>query len=178
MMKLIHLLISLFIGIIFLNTSISKILNFQIHLIDIKNYLIINGKNTIKIFAVVTTVVETFITISFFTMSNFIVSSILAIALLLIYSSAVSLNIIRGRTQISCGCGGVLESKHLSWNLLYRNIALLILILINAIIFQSVNFTFKLDHIQEYLLIMFLSLLISITVFTYGQILKLSSHNG
>lgn len=47
------------------------------------------------------------------------------IALLVLYSSAIAVNLARGRTQMDCGCGG--QPIHLSYHLLLRNGALLLL---------------------------------------------------
>jgi len=41
------------------------------------------------------------------------------IALLLIVTGAVALNLLRGRTEISCGCGG--NDQQISWGLVARN---------------------------------------------------------
>lgn len=49
----------------------------------------------------------------------------LAIILLSVYSLAIAVNLLRGRREISCGCGGLAGSHHLSWGLVWRNIGLL-----------------------------------------------------
>jgi hypothetical protein len=46
----------------------------------------------------------------------------LACALLLLYALAMAINLLRGRREIDCGCGG--ESQHISWTLVARNVAL------------------------------------------------------
>ncbi|MBJ6950286.1 hypothetical protein JG666_23760, partial [Vibrio cholerae] len=45
-----------------------------------------------------------------------------AVLLLLVYSVAISINLLRGRKEISCGCGGVLGNHKLSWMLVVRNL--------------------------------------------------------
>jgi hypothetical protein len=42
-----------------------------------------------------------------------------AAALLLVYASAMAINLLRGRREIDCGCGG--EAHPLSWALVLRN---------------------------------------------------------
>jgi hypothetical protein len=49
-------------------------------------------------------------------------SAALAIALLLGYASAMTVNLLRGRTQIDCGCGNA--TQPLAWSLVVRNCAL------------------------------------------------------
>ncbi len=49
--------------------------------------------------------------------------ALLALALLLmVYTAAIGINILRGRRQIDCGCGG--EAQTLSWGLVVRNAVL------------------------------------------------------
>ncbi len=49
--------------------------------------------------------------------------SLLAVALLLVVTGAVAINLLRGRREIDCGCGG-LSSQPLSWVLVARNLVL------------------------------------------------------
>ncbi|MGO4119283.1 MauE/DoxX family redox-associated membrane protein, partial [Rhizobium ruizarguesonis] len=49
-----------------------------------------------------------------------------AFTLLVVYSVAITINLVRGRNEISCGCGGVLGTHNLSWKLVIRNIFLLL----------------------------------------------------
>lgn len=44
------------------------------------------------------------------------------IALLLIVTGAVTVNLLRGRSSISCGCGGASSDQTLSWALVARNL--------------------------------------------------------
>lgn len=47
-----------------------------------------------------------------------------AFALLALVSVAVVINLVRGRTEISCGCGGSSADQELSWALVLRNVVL------------------------------------------------------
>ncbi|GAA4490366.1 MauE/DoxX family redox-associated membrane protein [Gluconacetobacter tumulicola] len=51
---------------------------------------------------------------------------VLAAGLLVTYSAGMAINIVRGHTDIECGCGGAVQ--HLSWSLVIRNCILLALI--------------------------------------------------
>lgn len=44
------------------------------------------------------------------------------IALLVVVTAAVTINLLRGRTDISCGCGGASGDQTLSWSLVARNV--------------------------------------------------------
>lgn len=48
------------------------------------------------------------------------------LGLLLLYTAAVTINLLRGRTEISCGCGGVAGNHQLSWKLVVRNLILML----------------------------------------------------
>jgi hypothetical protein len=48
--------------------------------------------------------------------------AILAAALLLGYATVIAINLLRGRTQIDCGCGGARQP--LAWSLVARNVVL------------------------------------------------------
>ncbi len=55
------------------------------------------------------------------------------LGLLSIVTAAVVINLLRGRTDISCGCGGASGEQSLSWALVARNGALLVLLGIAAL---------------------------------------------
>ena len=55
----------------------------------------------------------------------------LALALLALFTSAVVINLERGRARIACGCGGT-EQHPLSWPLVARNVVLCLLCLVAA----------------------------------------------
>lgn len=49
----------------------------------------------------------------------------LAAALVALVTGAVAFNLLRGRTDIDCGCGGPGQRQRLSWRIVVRNAALL-----------------------------------------------------
>lgn len=55
---------------------------------------------------------------------------VLAMAILGLYAAAMSINILRGRTSIECGCGGAVQP--LSWSLVWRN-GVLVLMALSAV---------------------------------------------
>lgn len=46
------------------------------------------------------------------------------VMMLLIYTVAIVINLRRGRTEMSCGCGGIAGQHQLSWKLVLRNVGL------------------------------------------------------
>ncbi|MEM5622755.1 MauE/DoxX family redox-associated membrane protein [Bacillus thuringiensis] len=49
--------------------------------------------------------------------------------LLIMYTIGIIVNLYRKRTNISCGCGGIVGDHNLSWTLVFRNIFLVGLII-------------------------------------------------
>jgi hypothetical protein len=47
-----------------------------------------------------------------------------AAALLLFYAGAIAVNLLRGRREIDCGCGGIAGAQPIAWGLVLRNAAL------------------------------------------------------
>ena len=54
-----------------------------------------------------------------------VAGAVLAIILLVIVTTAMLANVLRGRTDINCGCGGLGVDQHLSWGVVCRNLILL-----------------------------------------------------
>jgi len=63
-------------------------------------------------------------------LANTIFGGIAAVALLSVYTLAIGINLIRGRTEIDCGCSGPAVRQTLSIWLVVRNIGLITLALI------------------------------------------------
>ncbi|MEM7020922.1 MAG: MauE/DoxX family redox-associated membrane protein [Pseudomonadota bacterium] len=53
-------------------------------------------------------------------------AAVIATALMLMYLSAIGINLLRGRRRIDCGCGGPNQKQYLSEWLLLRNVILLL----------------------------------------------------
>lgn len=58
-----------------------------------------------------------------------------AILLLIIYTIAIIINLVKGRVDFDCGCGGLVGAHKLSKNLVFRNV-LLIFVLIGGFTVQ------------------------------------------
>jgi hypothetical protein len=50
--------------------------------------------------------------------------ALLAMLVLTIVTLAIVLNLLRGRTDVACGCGGIEDEQVLSWSLVVRNLGL------------------------------------------------------
>lgn len=51
---------------------------------------------------------------------------LLGISLLIVFSAAITINLVRGRTDLSCHCGGAIGDHRISWWLVGRNGILII----------------------------------------------------
>jgi hypothetical protein len=51
-----------------------------------------------------------------------------AIVLMSLTTFAISINLIRGNADVSCGCGGIEDEQRLSWGLVSRNIVIIVLL--------------------------------------------------
>lgn len=60
----------------------------------------------------------------------FIQAIVLAASLLTLFSGAIFINLRRGRTDLSCHCGGALGNHLISWKLLVRNLVLIVLLML------------------------------------------------
>ena len=66
----------------------------------------------------------------------------LAIAAIGIATAAVTINVLRGRTDIHCGCGGIESRQSLSWSLVARNGALIVALAASASVATAPRPTF------------------------------------
>lgn len=71
----------------------------------------------------------------------------LALALLALVTGAVVVNLLRGRTDVGCGCGGIEDEQTLSWALVARNV-LLALAGLAALAPTSARSLTWLDHVS------------------------------
>lgn len=61
-----------------------------------------------------------------------VAGAVLALVVLATVTSAVAVNVLRGRVDIDCGCGGAEGRQRLSWGLVLRNAVLMAVIAVGA----------------------------------------------
>ncbi|WP_229168243.1 MauE/DoxX family redox-associated membrane protein [Bacillus cereus] len=130
---------------LFISTGIDKIKKFSIHQLIIKEFRII-PKNQIRLFTILEIFAEIFIGICLFIGLFHTFTLICAVLLLLVYSVAILVNLLRGRKEISCGCGGVLGNHKLSWTLVVRNLfigAVSVILLMYPLSLGSLDYLLK-----------------------------------
>lgn len=117
------LFIRICIAIIFISSSISKYNTFDKHIGIIEDYKVLptNWSRVMgKLDITAEFVVGLLLLVGLFQFFG----GFFAACILLIYTIAIVINLLRGRNEISCGCGGVLGNHNLSWILVTRNILL------------------------------------------------------
>jgi uncharacterized membrane protein YphA (DoxX/SURF4 family) len=127
---------------LFLSTAFHKMFNYRQHIQIVDNYQIFKRRYT-PTFVIFSIFVE--ITVSISLLVGLFIKWSLAIALflLLVYTQAVLINLIRGRYDLSCGCGGIVGNDFISYKTIMRNIILMLLILVQ---FISVSPLFSIEE--------------------------------
>jgi hypothetical protein len=125
------------IGIIFFTSMLSKVSHLNRYFKIIREYDIIRNDRLIFIFAIFNILAEILISASMFFNWYYLEGLILCIFLLILYSTGIVLNLLRGKVNIDCGCGGVFGDHNLSWSLVIRNILLIIIAITTIIIIKS-----------------------------------------
>ncbi|NRR24372.1 MauE/DoxX family redox-associated membrane protein [Brevibacillus sp. MS2.2] len=109
---------------LFFSTSVNKIRNLDSHFIMIKNYKII-PKKLIPFFLYTEITLEIIVGITLMLGLYQGLGIFIMIGLLSVYSLAISINLLKGNNNISCGCGGLVGDHKLSWKLVFRNLGFL-----------------------------------------------------
>ncbi len=125
-MEIMVVFIRFLFSIMFLSSAISKLKKLEYHRIIIQEYKIL-PPSLVKIFSRFDVLGELVIGTLFLLGLFHKTASALAILLLSIYSVAILVNLLRGNRNISCGCGGVVGNHKLSWWLVLRNLALILI---------------------------------------------------
>lgn len=120
-MEELGLLFRLVLAWLFISAFLSKISDFTTHLSIIREYQIIPYRWS-KSFAYVDLGMQAFVGISMLFGLFTQLGLALALLLLVAYTVAISMNLLKGRRQISCGCGGLAGNHFLSWKLVGRNV--------------------------------------------------------
>lgn len=121
--ELIFLSIRIIISVIFISSSITKIFNMTSHIAKVRQYKIIPNK-VVKTFSILETIIELIASILLIIGLYFKLSAFILIFLLVVYTIAISINLIRGNINFDCGCGGIVGNHQLSWKLVMRNLLL------------------------------------------------------
>lgn len=120
-MDLFLLAVRIIVGFLFLSSAISKLNSMTEHIVTVRKYKIIPSR-MVRFFSYFETIVELIASILIIIGYKVELAGFIILALLVSYTVAVIINLFRGNTNISCGCGGVVGNHKLSWYLPVRNV--------------------------------------------------------
>ena len=117
------LIIRIILMYVFLSTSLSKLNKMDQHILTVKEYNLLPNR-FVRFFSILEVYFE--LSVGLFLLLGLFpgITSGIAVVLLLIFTSAISINLLRGRNNISCGCGGIAGNHQISWILVFRNLLL------------------------------------------------------
>ncbi|HZU70002.1 MAG TPA: MauE/DoxX family redox-associated membrane protein [Ktedonobacteraceae bacterium] len=122
----IRLFIRLLLGLILLSVGVSKLLHRSRFERGMKEYQILPGFLESKL--ALSTVLSFSIPLAELVAALGLISglvllpaTILALGMFLVFSGAIIINLVRGRSDLSCHCAGALGDHHISWWLVGRN---------------------------------------------------------
>ena len=139
-MESIFLVIRFVIFLIFFSSGIEKIKEIKKHEGAVADFKILPSK-FVPLFSRIDPILEIIISVCIF-FSFFLKFNIFScLILLVIYTIAIVINLLRGRYEISCGCGGVVGTHSLSWWLVGRN-TLIMFSLILLLTGENILFSF------------------------------------
>jgi uncharacterized membrane protein YphA (DoxX/SURF4 family) len=107
---------------VFLSAGFSKIGKWEHHRIIVEEYQIMPIR-WVPLLVRVEVWLE--VLVGFLLLLGVSMGAWLGSVLLVAYTVAIGINLLRGRNTISCGCGGVVGDHQLSWKLVLRNLGLL-----------------------------------------------------
>ncbi|MGO0058573.1 MauE/DoxX family redox-associated membrane protein [Brevibacillus fluminis] len=120
MYEFVALVLRFSLGTILLSAGLGKIFKIDRHIVVVKAYKIV--PDTWILWFVWAEVIAEFVAgILLFTGYLREIPYILAASLFVMYSIAISMNLVRGQKDLDCGCGGVVGNHKLSWTLVMRN---------------------------------------------------------
>lgn len=144
-MESIFLVIRFVIFLIFFSSGIEKIKEIEKHEGAVADFKILPSK-VVPLFSRIDPVLEIIISVCIFFSLFLKINIFLGLIILIIYTTAIVINLLRGRYKISCGCGGVVGTHNLSWWLVSRNF---LIISILMLLLTRDNVLFSLDALMK-----------------------------
>lgn len=170
MQDIIIQIISNLFGYVFLISSISKLADIESHYAVIYSYEIL-PKNWTRSFTWIDSTSELLIGISLIIGFFVKITSFLFILLLGAYTLAITINLLKGRTEINCGCGGLVGNHKLSGKLLIRNIIFITIAAYITYVVPNKMLSFPID--VDYMIIQLIFVLLAIFVMTVQEVYRL-----
>ncbi|MEI5907648.1 MauE/DoxX family redox-associated membrane protein [Bacillus spongiae] len=119
-------IISYILLLVFLFSLIDKVRNWHAFVSKVEEYRLL-PKKLVKPVNYFFILIELYLVFVFLLMKFSLLNLFIFVLLICMYTGAIAINLYRGNTLISCGCGGPLENDRLSSMLLIRNLSLILL---------------------------------------------------
>ncbi|MCA0987067.1 MauE/DoxX family redox-associated membrane protein [Guptibacillus algicola] len=182
-MELLYLFLRIGLALILLTSAYTKLKDMYGHEESIRNYEIIKPE-LVKAVGKLNVAAEFLIGSCILVGLFYQFSIFLSILLLGGYTLAIVINLKRGRTDLSCGCGGIVGENLLSWKLVFRNLAIMAvasLLLIGHTEIGTVDAVIRGEPIQDvypaYFFIAFCGITVALISFIIGrELVTLRSH--
>ncbi|WP_010490980.1 MauE/DoxX family redox-associated membrane protein [Paenibacillus elgii] len=123
-MEALSVIFRILLAILFISSSVSSLRHWQAHLGIIKDYKIL-PVSLIRWFAILEHTIKWLVGIFLLFGMHSSLAALTGSGLLLMYSIAITINLLRDRRELSCGCGGLAGNHLLSWKLIVRNLFLI-----------------------------------------------------
>lgn len=130
------IVISFILGIVLFLSAWDKVKDLKKTFVKIEAYRLLH-KKIVKPFAIIATLLEFYLSFRLVSLNFNVVDGLMFTILMSIFMIGIGINLYVGNTEISCGCGGVLEKDRLSINHIYRNAILIFTALLIA--FSEIN---------------------------------------
>lgn len=115
-----------FIAFLWISSSVQKFSSLSHHRLTVKGYGLL-PERLVPAFSILQPVLELAVGLLILLPSLRVVSAVGSVALLAVYSTAIGINLLRGRRDIDCGCTGPAMRQELTEGLIVRNLVLMAL---------------------------------------------------
>lgn len=136
MPDILTIILSFILGIVLFLSALDKVKDLKKTFVKMEAYRLLH-KRIVKPFAITVTLLEFYLSFRLISLNFNMMDGLMFTILMSIFMIGIGINLYVGNTEISCGCGGVLEKDRLSTNHIYRNAILISTALL--IVFSKMN---------------------------------------
>jgi Methylamine utilisation protein MauE len=127
----VRLFLRLFIGFLLLSVSVNKLKDLRQFRQGIRDYQVLpafieSSEKFLTPISLIIALGELIVGLTLITGIQLTFSVIFTQCLFFIFSGALSINLVRGRKDLSCHCGGALGNHFISWWLVVRNVSFIL----------------------------------------------------
>ncbi|MCM3324818.1 MauE/DoxX family redox-associated membrane protein [Cytobacillus kochii] len=172
-LSILYLISNFTLGWLFFLSMLDKLMNKSAHLSSFEKYILIPKWGT-KIAYISVILFELYLTIIFTSTKLTSTSIFIFIVGISIFNIAILVNLLNGKVNMSCGCGGVLESETLNFKMIIRNICFIFFAIF--ILTLKNNFTFISFSVLQKGVLIFISikLILIFIILKELKVIKLS----